>query len=356
MNRGHVFLDRCCHVRRILPRHQPAGDVRRGPVRDDRVAAPAGDAVDLQCRSRPEPLQRGESWLSEQCRQPQFGAVVVLVEGHRCDLGLLDLAQRGDPVVEAGHGDAAVTAVQTGEDLDQGVHRIGDGTSVPSGVQVTVGPGDLDVQRQQPFRSHRQGRLARPPHRSVGGDDEIGREIRSVGTNVVGQVRAADLLLALEQESDVERESVLLRDELPQDLESDVNGSLVVGDAAPAEAAISHRQLERRGDPLLQVARRLDVVVTVDQHRRRSRRAHPLPGHRRVTARLDDPGVGKVEFAQHPVGGPEHGLPGRIQTHAGDRDVVGELRDVAVVVRLKGKHVHRRSRSSVRSPRTRGRR
>ena len=109
-------------------------------------------------------------------------------------------------VVEAGHRDRAVRAVQAGQDRGQRVHRVGDGAAVAARVQVLGGAGDDDVQADQALGGDRQRRLGRPPHRAVGGDDQVGGELVGVRAHVGRQVRAADLLLALEQELDVQRQ------------------------------------------------------------------------------------------------------------------------------------------------------
>ena len=45
---------------RVLPGHQAAGHVGDGPVRDHGVLPAAGDAVDLERRPRPQPLERAD--------------------------------------------------------------------------------------------------------------------------------------------------------------------------------------------------------------------------------------------------------------------------------------------------------
>src|SRR5690242_11201842 len=90
-----------------------------------------------------------------------------------------------------------------------------------------------------------------------------------------GQVRAADLLLALEKELHVERQAALLGEERLHGLEHDVDRALVVRDAPATGGAAVHGQLERRGVPLGLIAGRLHVVVPVDEDGRRAGSAEP---------------------------------------------------------------------------------
>ena len=52
-----------------------------------------------------------------------------------------------------------------------------------------------------------------PPHRAVGRDHEVGRELVAMLAQDAGEARAADLLLALEQEADVQRQRAVLVEE-----------------------------------------------------------------------------------------------------------------------------------------------
>ena len=62
------------------------------------------------------------------------------------------------------------------------------------------------------------------------------------------------------------------------------DAGLVVGGAATVEAAVALGRLERRGVPVGVVVLGLDVVVGVEQHRRRARRAGLVRDHRRGAA------------------------------------------------------------------------
>ncbi len=88
------------------------------------------------------------------------------------------------------------------------------------------------------------------------------------------EVRRADLLLAFDEHLDVDRRRVSEGAERP---EVNRDPGLVVRSAATVDAAAALNRLERRGRPGALVPRRLDVVVRVEEHGRRRRRARHLP-------------------------------------------------------------------------------
>ena len=106
--------------------------------------------------------------------------------------------------------------------------------------------------------------------RSIGGDDEIGLQPVAVLAHEIGDMRAADFLLALQQEDDVARQFAMHRQMRfdRQDLGEVL--ALVVADAARIDAAVADRGLEGRADPGVQRVRRLHVIMAVEQHRRRA--------------------------------------------------------------------------------------
>ena len=268
------------------------------------------------------------------------------------------------PLVEPRDGDPAVGGMQGREQARQGVHRVRHGAAVPPGVQVAVGADDLDVQSQQPLRGHRERRFRRTPHPAVRGDHQIGREFVGVPGHVRSQMRATDLLLALEQERDVQRQRAVLGDELPHDLGGDVDRALVVGGAAAANPILAvvgvPCQLERRALPFVEAAGGLHVVMAVHQHRRPAWRALPVGHHRGVAAGLHDRRIGEVQPGHQPLGSGLHRLAVGVTADARDRHIPGELGDVPIVVGLEPQgregvsrsHGRRRWRSSARSPMT----
>jgi hypothetical protein len=342
--RGDVRDDGLDHPAGILAGDQAAGHVSHAEVRDHRVLPTARHAVDLERRPFPQSLERAEPGLPVRLGQPERAEVLRLVEGDGGDLAAALGGQFGNAVVEAADRDRAVRAVQAGHDRAERVQRVGHRPAVPPGVQVGVGALDHDVHRDQALGRHRHRRLGRPPHGPVRGDDQVGRQLRGVGAHERRQVRAADLLLALEQELHVEREAALLGQEGLGDLENDVDRTLVVGRAPAAHHVAVCGQLERRTHPLGQVAGGLHVVVPVDQDGRRTVGAEPVAPDHRMAVGLLQAAAGEGQLPGQPSGGGAHGLVGGVPADARHRHVLAELAQVAGVAGVKGKHCRRQSR------------
>src|SRR5205814_10137427 len=158
------------------------------------------------------------------------------------------------------------------------------------------------------------------------------RRVRAgvVGGEVVDDRVAADLLLAVAGEAQVDRERVRL-DELLRRLEQDEDLALVVGDAARVRPAVPHRQLERLALPEVERRGRLHVEVAVAEDRGR-----PLgvAGRRDLAQReLLLAERGQLGGAPDPADELADPLPGalhvlavrRVGTHARNRDELTEL-------------------------------
>ena len=79
-------------------------------------------------------------------------------------------------------------------------------------------------------------------------------------------------------------------------------------------------------------AGRLDVVVAVDEHGGRARRAQPLAADHRVARGRLDPAVRERQPARQPPRGREHRAGVGVPADGGDGDELGQLGEVAVVV------------------------
>src|SRR5207248_11730331 len=98
------------------------------------------------------------------------------------------------------------------------------------------------------------------------------------------EVRAADLLLALDEEFEVHREAAVAELEEPaQRLEVVEHLALVVHRAAREELTVADRRLEGWAHPFVERAHRLHVVMAVHHDRGRPRRMEPLAVYRRVS-------------------------------------------------------------------------
>ena len=141
----------------------------------------------------------------------------------------------------------------------RGVQRGG-----PEHARVHVRPpgANAQVEVDHPPHADREARLPAPDHRAVEDQRDGGRPL--VLVDPVDDRAAADLLLAVEREADVDRQRALVG-ELPRRLDEHEHVPLVVGDPAGVELAVAPGQLERRRLPELERVGRLHVEVRVRQ-------------------------------------------------------------------------------------------
>ena len=213
---GGTCASRCRATRgrdpiRVLIRHQPAGDLGVRLARDhgllSRTLVAAPQAVDFERGPRPLPLERRVPGLAERRRRPDLRQVGRLVVGQRGDRRALAGRQLADLVVEPGDGHAAVGLVQRGDQPGHRVQRIGHAAAMPARVQVLGRRRQRQLEAAQPAAGHGERRLVDAPHRAVGRDDDVGGEQVRVLAHERVEMPAADLLLALEQELDVDRQA-----------------------------------------------------------------------------------------------------------------------------------------------------
>jgi len=118
--------------------------------------------------------------------------------------------------------------------------------------------------------------------------------------------------------------------------------ALVVHRAAGIEVPLPHRGLEGRGHPLLQRLHRLDIVVSIDEHRRGPfdlRRFGPDRGMSAPFQELDLRAAQAPELRHHPIGGlaTVGGMIGE-GADAGDGKELGELLQPPIAVCLGDRH------------------
>ena len=165
-----------------------------------------------------------------------------------------------------------------------------------------------------------QRRGVRGPVRRVGEHHHVGADPVGVGRQELRQRRRADLLLALDEHGDPDREPVAVR---PQRRQVHRDARLVVGGAAPVEPPVPFGRLERVAVPVRGVAGRLDVVVRVQQDRGGAGRGGPAAQHRGPAV----PGGQHVDLGQAGLAqqggdlagaGPQVRGGGRIRRHRRD--------------------------------------
>ena len=165
------------------------------------------------------------------------------------------------------------------------VQRVGDAAAMAAGMQVLAGAADRELERREAAARDGDRRLVRPPHRAVGREHEIGRQAARHARATNGlEMRAADLLLALDQELDVDRQAARRRARRPRRPRSGSASAPCRRRRRAHRAGRRAPSARRAGCSMLERIGRLHVVVAVDQDRRRARRAEPLAVHDRMAA------------------------------------------------------------------------
>ena len=314
----------------VLPRREPDGELAGRVHRQRRVPHPrlaAEDPVHVRGRLGPRAhvellrrlrVERLRALGRELCRaRAQRRPLRELLRGRRHD----SLAQRlRQPSVRAGEN-----RVEAAHEHVDGVER---GAAVHPGVQVALAGAHRHVEGDQPARREVEDGDVHPEHAAVEDDRHVRAAV--VDGEVVDDRVAADLLLPVAGEAEVDRERVRL-DEPLRRLEQDPDLALVVGDPARVRPLVADGQLVRVGLPEVERRRRLHVEVPVAEHRRRgcrivrrgnlAERELLLPERRQLRGAADPP-----DEVADPLARPLHVLAVRgIRAHARDRDELLQL-------------------------------
>ena len=206
-------------------------------------------------------------------------------------------------------------------------------------MEVDRRPDDVDLGVHQAPQAERDRRQVALEEARVADDRDVGGEARAFRLQPVVEVRRAGLLLALEHVLQVHREAPAGRQDRGGGHHVSVDLALVVGRPAGQDPVADDDRLERRGGPQVERVDRLDVVVAVDEDRRRARARGASPRRR--------PGGRPSRRPRHARGPPPRA--GRPATRRPD----GNRRDAAAAPRCSGcagspctNRVARRSTSS----------
>ena len=143
-------------------------------------------------------------------------------------------------------------------------------------MQVGLRAVHVDLDRARTFEADNQPRLILRPLGSVGTEDEVAGETLAVGGDEGRQLRASDLLLALEDELHVERQRARCPQERLDAEDAQEEVRLHVGGATAVEAAVANLRIERGRAPQVERIDGLNVEVTVDQHGGSARSMQPV--------------------------------------------------------------------------------
>ena len=264
----HLFQD----VGRVLVGHQAEGELGHRLGGEHGLGAlalvAAADPIDLGGRAGPGALGGAVAFLAEEAAAA--GDFQVVGVGHAGDLGphlALPGFQRADLVVEALDHHLAVLVVQAGDQPGDRGRGIGHRTAEESRVQVARRAAEDDLAAGDPAQPVAERRHAGRDHAGVGHRDDVALQQLAVRFEERREVRAADLLLAFEQEGQVHRQLAFFLQRLFHAEDVGQHLALVVGRAAGPDLAVADLRFEGRGGPEGEGIDRLDVVVAVNQHR-----------------------------------------------------------------------------------------
>ncbi|CAB4347323.1 unannotated protein [freshwater metagenome] len=161
---------------------------------------------------------------------------------------------------------------QRREDLLQHVECVLNAAPIKAGVKVARLRFDRNPGADTAAQTDRDRRRIRVLHCTVEDDRAVGAAL--VGLDPSRDRLAASFLFALDHYAHVDRQLAAL-EKLAGRKQQRVEVSFVVGGATCVEPAAANLRLERRAIPRIERAGTLNVVVAVDDHRRRAFVAGP---------------------------------------------------------------------------------
>ena len=162
------------------------------------------------------------------------------------------------------------------------MQRVLNAAAVKAGVKIARLRCDRDHRADAAAQADRDCRRIRIFHRAVENDRAVGAAL--VGFDPGRDRFPACLLLAFDNDAHVDRQLAALEKPAGRNQQR-VEVAFVIGGAARVEPAAAKLRLKRRALPGLEWARALDVVVAVNDHRRRAFVARAeLADHKRVAA------------------------------------------------------------------------
>ena len=195
--------------------------------------------------------------------------------------------------------------LELGQHRAQGVERVVYGAAINARVQILARTGHLHLDVGHAPQGVDDGRRVFAQDVRVRDHGHVGGQPSGVLPDKGGQVRAADLLLALDDALEVDRRGAGRPLKGLDRLDVDVGLALVVRGAPGEQVIAGHRRLKGRRLPLLQRVGWLDIIVAVDQDRRRLRAGRQPLGHdHRMSRGGDHLGLlkaGGLQFGAQPV-------------------------------------------------------
>ena len=145
-----------------------------------------------------------------------------------------------------------------------------------------VRDGHVDGHNRVAAQRRRHSGFARLPVRRIRHDDNIGREFIAVSIQERSERRGADLLLALNENDNVDGQVFAKNRQRPQ---VNSHASTVIGGTTSVDAVPAHLSPVGIQAPAMQLPHRLDIVVSVQENSRRSLDVGRVSNQRGLTLR-----------------------------------------------------------------------
>ena len=182
----------------------------------------------------------------------------------------------------------AVGALERADDAPQRVDGIRRVAAERSRMQIDRSAAGVDLDVQDPAQRAGHHRPVQLVESAVPHQHRIRAQLLAVLAQVLRQRIAGALLLALDEEADVQRQ-LARPGQVLHGLDRGHVVALVVARPSREQVSVSHVRLERRRLPFVDRVGRLHVVVAVDRQVRLAGRAVPFGDHDRLAfSRLVD--------------------------------------------------------------------
>ena len=196
-----------------------------------------------------------EPGLAGERRHADLRPVRLLVERQRVEQRALLVGQGDDVVVEAGDEDPAVGTLERRDDPGERIGRVVDDAAVAARVEVDVAADDVDLGVHHAPQRDRDRRQVALEEARVADDRDVGGEPLAVGREPAFERRRARLLVALEDEPEVDRQRAARRQDRLGRPELEVDLALVVGRAAAEHLARRRRPARTAASPRARAGR-----------------------------------------------------------------------------------------------------
>ena len=264
-----VFRDQFVDALRRLVRHETEREFRARPGGDDRLAAfaliTAGQAVDLERRSRGALFLRGVAALAEHLRDTEEFPISRFVKRNPGQLFSLVSGERNNVGVKTRNGDTAIFVAQAGQQLAQGHGRVVHRTAVDAGVQIARRALRFDLHRADAAQGVGQRRMFQVRDAGVGNHDGVTTEFIAVFPQKRRETLAANFLLTFDDKGQVAAQRRVRFQVRLDGFEVGEVLAFVIAGAAGEERAAFDARLERRRFPKLERFGGLNVVMAVNQ-------------------------------------------------------------------------------------------